>query len=267
MKVSRLIAVTVAYLGSIGLVSASASEVNCGLHLMFGNPGGVDQVLCRTGYAVGYSYAHKGPSWVAYSITSASVYSNYAVERQDDFRSDAEIPEDHRGTPEDYEEPVFDRGHMADSAVIDFTVTANSETFLMSNMTPQIPEMNRAVFGKNGAWGALEHKIRSWIKMRGHLYVIAGALYGDGTDTIGDGVGVPEFLYKIVVDVRTANAIAFLFPAMDENTGGDLSGYIRSVDELEEITGLDYLTDLADEVEYRVESASEQVVWKSRTGQ
>ncbi|HIM96925.1 MAG TPA: DNA/RNA non-specific endonuclease [Gammaproteobacteria bacterium] len=240
------------------------AEIHCGMHLMYGTPAGADQVLCRTGYVSGYSYRYKAPLWVAFSITSSSVFSDNKAKRQNDFRVDPELPIDHQSSPKDYDEPVFDQGHMADSADIDFTETANSETFLMSNMVPQIPEMNRAVFGKNGAWGKLEDYTRSWVKRRHHLYVVAGAIYSNHPSTIGGGVAVPEQLYKIIMDVKTNNAIAFLIPANDKNSGDRLASYIASIDDIEDVTGLDFFFELDDGLESAIESYKEESPWPVR---
>lgn len=246
------------------VVAPLRAEMHCGMHLMYGNPAGVDQVLCRTGYVSGYSYQYKAPLWVAFSITSSSVFSDNKAKRQNDFRVDPDLPIDYQSSPNDYDEPVFDQGHMADSADIDFTKTANSETFLMSNMAPQIPEMNRAVFGKNGAWGKLEDYTRSWLKRRNHLYVMAGAIYTNSPKFIGNGVAVPEQFYKIIMDVKTNNAISFLIPAHDKNTGDNLSDYIVSIDDIEASTGMDFFSTLEDSLEDAIESHKEQSLWKIR---
>lgn len=232
---------------------------------MYGSPGGVDQVLCRTGYASGYSYKYKAPLWVSFSITSASSYSDHQASRQDDFRTDPDIPTGYQSTTKDYDEPIYDQGHMADSSVIDFSEVANSETFLMSNMTPQIPEMNRYAFGKKGAWGKLENNIRSWIKMRKHLFITSGAVYDPELETIGNGVAVPSYLYKIVMDVKTNNSIAFLFPAKDQNTGDRLKCYLVSIDDIEAITGLDFFKDIEDKHEAEIESYKEEGLWPTRS--
>lgn len=84
-----------------------ASDGSCADHLAFGDLGGADQILCRNGYALGYSYSRKGASWVAYRLTP-EIHDSTNVDRQDDFRADGELPAQYRTTPEDYDEPVYD---------------------------------------------------------------------------------------------------------------------------------------------------------------
>ena len=261
MNIKNWLALTI-----LAPICAIHADVHCGMHLMYGNPGGVDQVLCRTGYASGYSYKYKAPLWASFSITSASSYNDHKAARQNDFRPDSDIPTGYQSTTKDYDEPIYDQGHMADSAVIDFSKVANSETFLMSNVTPQIPEMNRAAFGKKGAWGTLENNIRSWVKMRGHLLITSGAIYDSEPETIGNGVAVPSYIYKIVMDVKTNNSIAFLFPAKDQNTGDRLKCYLVSIDDIEAITGLDFFKDIEDKHEAEIESYKEEALWPTKTG-
>ena len=49
----------------------SAAVPTCDGHFAFGIPGQSDQLLCRTGYAVGYNYSRKTADWVAYRLTPA----------------------------------------------------------------------------------------------------------------------------------------------------------------------------------------------------
>ena len=84
----------------------------------YGIPGPEDQLLCREGYAVGYDYDRKVPSWVAYRLTPESV--NKRFERSNKFKEDPEIPNQYRSTLSDYKGSGYDRGHMAASATVDF---------------------------------------------------------------------------------------------------------------------------------------------------
>ena len=49
--------------------SSFPSDFRCNGHVTYGIPGPEDQLLCREGYAVGYDYDRKVPSWVAYRLT------------------------------------------------------------------------------------------------------------------------------------------------------------------------------------------------------
>lgn len=211
---------------------------HCHGHLKFGIPAESDQLLCREGYAVGYSYTHKIPLWVTYHITRESVHGNN-FPRLDDFQEDSDIPSAHQSTRHDYRRSGYDRGHMAPSAAIDFSRQANDETFLYSNMAPQIAAFNRNMLGYRGAWGAIEDRVRAWVRSRPELYVTAGAIVDTPVTAIGPGnISVPNQFFKVVFDPRTMESIAFLMP-QDENTANALGSYIRSIDEIETVSGVD----------------------------
>ena len=97
--------------------------------------------VTRTGYAVGYDYDRKVPSWAAYKLTPESV--NKRFERSNKFKEDLEIPVQYRSKLSDYKGSDYDRGHMAASATVDFTYKSMMESFLLTNMTPQLARLNR----------------------------------------------------------------------------------------------------------------------------
>jgi len=80
------------------------------------------------------------------------------------------------------------------------------ESFLLSNMTPQLPGLNRQ------GWRYLESYIREWTNERGKLYVVTGVLFEGNHGIIGNGVHLPSHFYKIVYDSVGVDAIAFLVP-------------------------------------------------------
>lgn len=107
------------------------------------------------------------------------------VPRTDDFRPDKRVA--NAPTPDDYTNSGYDRGHMVPAANAD-DPNEMSDTFLMTNMTPQLPSVNRV------AWRMLEDRVRS----TPFKYVITGAYYSPNPKRIGKrGVPVPDMLYKV----------------------------------------------------------------------
>lgn len=229
---------------------AFADDQECP-HVQYGVPIYSDITTCYEGYAMAYSYELKAALWVSYSLDRQV---GEGVERQDDFRKNDDIPEKYATTPEDYEEPVYDMGHLANSESIDTSVNANSETFLMSNMTPQLPGHNRAI------WKGLEIRERKWANNFGNVTVIAGAIYTVGYKTIGNGVPVPSYYWKIIFRPDQNEAIAFIIPHKKLSTKY-LDDYIVSVDSLEETTGFDFFSNLPDEIENKIESIKYEKQW------
>ncbi len=230
---------------------------NCRQHLKWGIPHRSDVILCRRGYAIGYNYQRRVADWVSYYVTRETAHS--ANVGRGEFAEDFDIPEEFRSTEDDYDEPVYDRGHLAPSAAIDYSREANDETFLYSNMAPQLPGFNRNVFGRTGVWGAIEDRNRGLLSNdRSELLIIAGTYFEDSVETIGNGVGVPTRFFKIVFDPVRVSAIAYWIP-QDEDTRDRIATYVRSIDEVESRTGFDFLSELDNAIETIVESTTANV--------
>lgn len=230
----------------------------CRKHLPLGHLPGADQTFCYDGYAVGYSYDLKIPVWAAYRITHESA-NTVNVDRSDDFRINPSVPARYRSDRADYRGSGYDRGHMAPSGTIDYSREANSETYFYSNIVPQLPGFNRDGFGHQGVWGFLENEIRDWVRDRGELYVVSGAI-ASGRQTIGNSVAIPEAFYKIVIDLKTADSIAFLLPH-EENLKDQAAKFIVSIDRIEEVSGLDFFQRIVDEQEDALEAFVAPGMW------
>jgi len=228
-----------------------ALSFECNGHVKFGIPSASDQLLCRSGYAVGYSYSKKGPLWTAYKLTRGSVAQDNG-RGGNPFKEDDEIPPQYRSTDADYKEPVYDRGHLAPRAAIDFSPQSRDETFLYSNMAPQLPGFNRQ------GWRYLEGYVRKWAEERDEIYVVTGSIFQDGAETIGNGVHVPTAFYKVVFDPETYDAIAFVLPHRKIKKK-EIPNFITSVDEVERLTGCDFNAVLQDDQEAAIESVVEEM--------
>jgi endonuclease G len=107
-----------------------------------------------------------------------------------------------------------------------------SESFFLSNMVPQNPNNNR------GIWRQLEIWTRDWAKA-GDFYVVSGAIYDPGYQTIGNGVGVPTRLYKIIHNRSTGQTQAYMMPNAPLPVK-DLPKYQTTVAEVEQATGFKF---------------------------
>ena len=220
-------------------------EWECNGHVSFGLPGSEDQLLCRDGYAVGYDVSRKVPNWVAYHITKESVSKKH--KRSNKFMLDTELSKNSRSNLSDYKGSGYDRGHMAPAATVDFSKESMQESFLLSNMTPQLPGLNRQ------GWKYLEEHVRDWAEERGDLYVVTGSLFEGEIATIGDHVSIPSGFYKVVFDPSHNDGIAFIVPQRNISKA-DLPGFIVTIDHVEERAGLDFISVLSDDIESSVEN-------------
>jgi endonuclease G len=139
-----------------------------------------------------------------------------------------------------------------------------SESFLLANMAPQVGVgFNRHI------WAYLEADIRGWVQQRGALTIITGPVFAKEQDrvsyqVIGDNcVAVPTHFFKIVVDAHdpgNPQALAFKLPNQSL-TGRKLNEFLTSVDEIERLTGLDFLSALPAATQVRVESQTATSLW------
>ena len=220
-------------------------------YLMFGNPSNAAQsdannyLLVNPYYAVSYNRLNNTPNWVAWTITQADLGS---VDRANDFRPNTDLPNGfYRVTPTDYTGGGFDRGHVCPSADRTATPEANSATFLMTNMTPQTPDLNRNV------WESLESYSRTLVKNGADLYVIAG-VYGSA-GKLKNKVNIPTNDWKIIVvapngleNINNINAntriIAVDMPNINGIKGDDWRKYRTTISQIEQKTNLNLLTNL-----------------------
>jgi endonuclease G len=175
--------------------------------------------ICRRAYLVYSDEVAKLPEWVSYTLTPEHAVG--CEVRSNAFAADDTLPEGGRAKPADYVGSGFDMGHIAPDGDMRWDPDVEQESFMLSNMTPQLPGLNR------GLWKLLETAVRAGAYESGHTYLIyAGPVYDVATDKkIGtDQVDVPTGFYKIVVDTVTGQYVAFLFPQ-----AGDLGNDLESV--------------------------------------
>lgn len=199
-----------------------------------------EQIVYHKGYALVYSEQHEQATWVAYMLTRQRVYGKH--QRSNDFREDTSI-ETKSAQIYDYKPTsgTYARGHLAPAADMKWDAVAMSESFLLSNMSPQKHKFN------DGLWNNLENEVREWAKSFDTIYVITGpVLHNDDSICIGKNkVTVPSAYYKVVYCPATHQGIALLTP--HEQQPVKWYELAITIDELEEITGLDFLHGISDQ--------------------
>ncbi len=223
-------------------------------NLDLGLPSSLGQVIERPGYAFCYSEKYEQPLWVSYKLTQTEALSKVA-KRKNNFKADKAITTGSAALS-DYRRSGFDRGHLAPAADMAWSKEAMSDSFFMTNMSPQLPGFNR------GIWKVLESLVRRWSTIEQELYIITGPIITPGFQTIGKGeVAIPQSYYKIAVDLKgpQVKAIAFILP--NQASKQPLSDYVASIDQVEELTGLDFLTNLSAELEQSLEKEQDLSLW------
>lgn len=215
--------------------------------------GQTNQIIKHKYYSLSYSEADEQAEWVAYLLTSKM--PSGVVERTDDFRPDPLVTTGSAALT-DYAGSGYDRGHMCPAEYMSFSEEAMSETFYLSNMSPQDPSFNR------GIWSSLEAQVRDWASDYDSLFVITGPVLTSNKGTIGTNkVSVPKYYYKVILDYCQPDIkmIAFILP--NEKGVGTLVSYAVTTDSVEMITGIDSFPALPDDIETTLESTFNPAEW------
>jgi len=220
-------------------------------------PLSVHRVLRNDGFLLGWSDVRVNPLWVSYLLHE--VENPRAGPRpgfQRDWRALWPI------SPESYFGSGYDRGHLAPNYAIAAVHgrEAQRDTFLMSNMSPQRPELNRRL------WQRLEEVVMDrFVPRFGTLQVIAGPIFpAPFRDNVLNRVGlveVPDAFYKILaVPGDEALALAFIMP---QAVSGDepLDDFLVSIEEVEARTGLDFFPQLPEAAAAVLEGRIETAGW------
>lgn len=215
-----------------------------------------DSVLVYTGFHLLYNEDYEQASWVAYILTREQVLSG-TESRTENFRADTAIVTG-SATPRDYLRSGYDRGHLAPAADMKWSPAAMSESFLMSNMSPQTPGFNR------GVWSRLEAKVRGWAVDNDSILVITGPVFYEIEEYIGENrVGVPKYYFKVIADISPPDYKVISFLLENTSSTADLFSFAVSIDSIEVITGYDFFATHPDQdMIERMESRVNTTGWK-----
>lgn len=202
-------------------------------------------LVFHTGYILSYNRSRGAANWVTWHLSGSDIGD---IDRTEAFAADESLPADSRIGRNDYVGSGYHRGHMCPSEDRSNTEEANRESFLMSNMQPQIPRLN------SGVWKALEGEIQRLAKDQGmEAYQYAGC-YGNA-GFVNNKVTIPTHCWKIVVVLPEGNrdkqrikcstrVIAVNMPNQATIQSG-WRNYRTTVNELETITGYNFLSTLS----------------------
>ncbi|MCZ2101303.1 MAG: DNA/RNA non-specific endonuclease [Chitinophagales bacterium] len=220
-------------------------------------PSSTGEVINHTYYSLSYKEVHEQPEWVAYILTKKSLQKKPKAKREKDFVPDVLVTT-YSATADDYRGSGYTRGHLVPAGDMAFDSTAMRETFLMSNMSPQLRQLN------NGIWRELEENVRDWAYKADSLYVISGPILKHPIKTIGrkNKVTVPSAFYKVLLDNKgpEKKAIGFIIP--HELSEKSLETYMVSVSDVEALTGLKFFEQMPNSEEMvRLKSNYEAKQW------
>ena len=211
----------------------------------------VGEIVEHKAYTLSYNEKYEQPNWVAYSL-KCSDFQN-SVGRTNDYREDP-LVKTKTLSPNDYKYTGYDRGHIAPAKDMSRNSDIMSESFYMSNISPQLPFFNR-----NGLWRKSESLIRNWACQNEILHIVAGPIL-DNTVTKRGLLSIPSRFYKVIL-ADNKKMIGFIFPHSDNIDSA--MNYSKTVDEVEVATGIDFFSYLPDHLEKEMESSVKESEWIS----
>ena len=199
-----------------------------------------DTIIRHFGFDLMYNETYEQAAWVAYILTREEVESGNE-ERSENFRPDTSIITGSAAL-KDYAGSGYDRGHLAPAADMKWSPVAMSESFLLSNMSPQEPGFNR------GVWSRLEARVRNWAVENDSILVISGPVLKNIETFIGDNnVGVPKYYFKVIADISSPTYKVIAFLVENKSSSADLFSFAVTVDSVEKVTGLNFFSSLPDQ--------------------
>lgn len=233
-------------------------------------------------YSVCYDVDRHISHWVAYPIFK-KVYETPVLRRVNDFNYDPNdqlpvIPTRDQqyigtgGNGRGYGAWGYDRGHMLPQASRYNNYEPNRMTYYGTNMMPQNSTLNQNI------WASLEGKVRGWGGLQTYdtLYVVTGAAF-KSTKTIDNANGpiaVPSHCWKVLLRQRgnqnrqisqfkadELKAIGFVFTNDDAGAATSIESAVRSVKEIEELTGFKFFRNLDPAVADAVKSQKNLADW------
>jgi endonuclease G len=228
-----------------------------------------EEIISHVAMSLVYDEKHEQAKWVSHIIISDII--NGKVKRSNNFRKDPLVKTESASTRDyfikykdektgkfKYDGFGYDRGHLAPSADFRWNSTALSESYFYSNMSPQLADFNRK------KWADLEGLLRGYINdhQETQLYVVTGPILNDSLPFIERSlhkVSIPEYYYKVALDLKNKKAIAFIMPNKDIKY--PISSFSVPIDEVEEATGINFFHQLPDSLEDFLESQNIVIDW------
>ena len=219
-------------------------------------PAEMKNVVCQySGFTSYFNPDTHIPNCVAYEIIESETTGDEP--RKKSFEADHTI--DGCAESSDYRNSGYDRGHMAPAADMKWSKEAMEESFLMTNICPQVKSLN------SGIWHRLEQRVREWAARDSSIIVVCGPIFTPGkpVEQIGEiGVAVPHRFFKALYAPGRNIGIAFIFD--NDKVKGGLRKYAVTIDSVERETGLDLFYNLPDDIENEVENQCNYKLWEKR---
>ncbi len=210
----------------------------------------------KHGFTIGFSKKYRHAYWVAYKLDCRETRGN--VPRGNYFRED-QILGKYSPNTDDYYASGYDKGHLMPAGDNKSDELSMHDSFLMSNVSPQIPGFNR------GIWKKLEEQVRDWACEYDSLHIITGAVLTPELTRLGKSkVAIPDYYYKSILLYNKKRQSMVTYYMYQYTKDDNLNNFVITTDSLESILGYDLFHNLDDSVEAVLESKIDTTFWKIR---
>lgn len=218
-----------------------------------------DFLIQRPQYTISYNQSRGTPNWVSYELDARHIV--VGADRCNCFTADPLLPAAKQIFTSDYTSGGYDRGHMARSLDRTASNGENARTFYLTNIVPQHADLNQ------GVWANFENILGDSARLGGKaVYIITGPHYNAGASLVflkGEGkVAIPDSTWKVALIVKrradgtpyditslagwnnfdSVTVLAVMMPNRAGVRGDPWQMYLRTVDQVEATTGLNFLS-------------------------
>jgi len=232
-------------------------NVNVTMGIPVNNDSTDDYIIMRPQYVLSYNPQKNVANWVSWNLNS-SWYGD-VPRYSGNFITDTSLPDSfYKVKHSDYTNSGYDRGHMVRSEERTRTVEDNKSTFLLTNILPQRPDLNR------GVWLNLENYCEELCKKENkELFVIAGGIF-HSQNKIKDVIAVPDSFFKIIVMLNrdeslqsvsdSTKIIAVIMPNKNGVRNDSWKSYLTTIRRIESSTGYNFLTNVRKQIQDIIEN-------------
>ena len=233
-----------------------SGNINVALGVPTDSDSSDDYLIYRAQYVISYNKNKNVANWVSWNLDKE--WFGTVARHTGAFISDTTLPIGFfRPKDSDYNKCGYDRGHLVRSEERTMTEADNNSTFVLTNIIPQTPDLNR------GVWLRFERYIEKLCKKEDkELYIIAGGIYRT-QNTINGREAIPDSCFKIVVvlnkgqglkDITSSTEIiAVVMPNIQGIRMDEWEKYRTTVRRIEGSTGYNFLSYVSKKIQDDIE--------------
>jgi endonuclease G len=250
-------------------------------------------VIEMDGYTADYSLKVNSSYWVQYELTDFEIMTRAQIDNNETYERPVftRLEGINKVQTNHYDNTGYARGHLAPKFAFHKDHLRTWESFKTINIAPQI---GGPFNSKN--WLKLEETVGKWIEAGIDATIITGVIYPKTLKYVtqtehakkkGVKIAIPSHFYKIIVD-RTAcpktcttactklKTQAFIMkninykkawtnlkgekrPPLSGRKYADIGQFVTSIDKIESMTGLDFLSRLPDAAEKKIEAKTNKI--------